>query len=850
MNAQISQGGWPVSYLQNNLKSSGVIVNLELDGIQPIVLSKQDDLLGITNRYGVVQDVSLDLKTGSKQTVDDGDIWLYHIESDSSKSIKLFFDSLIIPTGAQLFVYNSDYSIVYGAFTNENVDSNGVFTVADFPESELTIEYFEPADAEFSGSLILGQVGLAYRDLNQLFSSEDDDGLIDVNCDDGIEWQYQKHAVCKYTFTEEQYSYTCTGALINNNKEDGTPYFLTAFHCISSSTSTSSIVAYFNYETSGCGLDQESTKTLSGASLITKGEDSDFTLLKLKDTPPASYQPYYAGWDLTDSADQTVGIHHPNGLMKKIVFDYDSPTTYDEIVFWDDDESTPANTHWLVEFDYGVTESGSSGSPLFNQDKRIIGQLHGGGDEYDLYGKLNYSWSNNERLYSKLQTYLDSDDELTFIDGYFPSDNWPEAVFKTDYQYVCVGASIPFIDYSVFDVSSWHWVFSPSTVTFADSTSEYSQNPIVEFDEAGTYDVKLVVENSVGKDSLTYSSLITAGATISTAMDFYPESGSCLCSVDSIEASATGAFQYEWKLDSLSDIYYNISISDSSNMVINTDDEYVPDSTFYITGVLIGQQGVCFDTSAFSIELVKPVNDNIENAISISSGVNGPYSNECASVEENEPEPPVNDCVSQSDWCDEYGTGEDVVENSMWFYLIGPESGSVTIEANNMDGQIALYEADSYQSILNGDYNLLAANDDVSLLDYISRIENVSVNPGEKYWLQFDGSAGGAVGEFYIELSVLTDVNLTSVSDCDELLVYPQPASNYLIVENGGLNAGDKVSVKINSYTGALVYSDVLIAESNKLVVQLGSDLCDGVYVLSLTSEYLMMGTSFVKRKE
>ena len=42
-----------------------------------------------------------------------------------------------------------------------------------------------------------------------------------------------------------------------------------------------------------------------------------------------------------------------------------------------------AGTHVRLEdWDLGTTEGGSSGSPLFNQDHRVIGQLHGG------YGQL------------------------------------------------------------------------------------------------------------------------------------------------------------------------------------------------------------------------------------------------------------------------------------------------------------------------------------------------------------------------------------------------------------------------------------------------------------------------------
>jgi hypothetical protein len=39
---------------------------------------------------------------------------------------------------------------------------------------------------------------------------------------------------------------------------------------------------------------------------------------------------------------------------------------------------SPAYTHLYAEFDMGAMEKGSSGSPLFDQNHRIKGQLHGG----------------------------------------------------------------------------------------------------------------------------------------------------------------------------------------------------------------------------------------------------------------------------------------------------------------------------------------------------------------------------------------------------------------------------------------------------------------------------------------
>jgi hypothetical protein len=57
------------------------------------------------------------------------------------------------------------------------------------------------------------------------------------------------------------------------------------------------------------------------------------------------------------------GIHHPDGSFKRISFGTTAGTSDD---------------FWAVQWFDGVTEPGSSGSPLFNANHQVIGQLNGG----------------------------------------------------------------------------------------------------------------------------------------------------------------------------------------------------------------------------------------------------------------------------------------------------------------------------------------------------------------------------------------------------------------------------------------------------------------------------------------
>ncbi len=79
----------------------------------------------------------------------------------------------------------------------------------------------------------------------------------------------------------------------------------------------------------------------------------------------------------------------------------------------------------------------------------------------------------------------------------------PIAGFTSNSFNPYVGANTNLIDVSVNSPTSWQWIFSPNTITFKNGTSATSQNPVVSFDVAGTYTVKLIVCNVSGCDSIT-----------------------------------------------------------------------------------------------------------------------------------------------------------------------------------------------------------------------------------------------------------------------------------------------------------------------------------------------------------
>ena len=232
----------------------------------------------------------------------------------------------------------------------------------------------------------------------------------------------------------------CTGTLINNCANDGTPYFLTANHCTSGSN-VGTWTFRFNWESPVCATNSNgpTNQTVAGSSLLVNSAGSDVALLQLNSIPPENYNVYYAGWDVTGTAPSSqTCIHHPSGDIKKISFDNNASTQ---------GSFGGAQCWHILAWEDGTTEPGSSGSGLWNQDHRLIGQLYGGeaacsNNVNDYFGRLNVS-------YPLLDNWLGTC--ATTLDGWSPNstplglDASLDAISGIDDAYCNVGQISPSI---------------------------------------------------------------------------------------------------------------------------------------------------------------------------------------------------------------------------------------------------------------------------------------------------------------------------------------------------------------------------------------------------------------------
>ena len=821
---QISVGGLPESFYlgqkKNILLPAKILRDINVDS-----LVKADHDLGTSNRYGVLEDLDINIREHSLKTEIPGKgyIWQYELRSETAFSIGILFKKYLLPEGASIFIYAPDRSQVLGAFTSLNNNSFDLLSIEELKNSSAVIEYFEPYDAVFPGEVVLGPVSMSYRDF---FNILGDKRRIYVNCPQGEDWQVEKRSVCMITYREDDGVYYCSGFLVNNVKKDLTPYFMTANHCVHSAYSASTMISYFNYENSTCtNTDCTTSQTLSGSSLIANNSYSDFALLLMNQHPPSSYNSYLAGWDASGTSPQSgAGIHHPVATPKCISLEKDSFTLYPERLQWVSGFLSEPNTHWLVRFDSGINESGSSGSPLFDQNHKVIGQYHGGNYLGSCYGAFFLSWDQNEKHFLQLSHWLDPDSTgTTILDG-MEYNTVPMVEFSAFSSTVCLNNTITLTDKSKFEPFAWKWEISPNSFQFMNGTSANSPDPDVNFNREGHYTVKLIATNQWGSDSLVKENYLEVVSKLFVELqDVADEEYICGCDLNSFPFEANGAHDYNFTFSRSDKATLQTSSDTAFLSLIHDQKKY---GSFNSILKVEGKIGTCQDSDSVFLKVAMPVNDEIQNAILISPGYNGPFTNYCASGQVMEPFPGPFGCYSNSFWCP--GAISGGIQNSIWFEFFGPAGGIVTIDTKGINSRIAVYQADSSQEIISSgqlSYSIIGANDDRSPLENNALLENLDVEPWKKYWLQlesFDQDTGS------VSVSLITD----------NLEVLPNPTDGKFDAIISDYSEG-MAKINIYSSTGDLVFSDALMvtAKSKRFTFDLGN-YPSGLYFVRVNTAY------------
>ncbi len=434
--------------------------------IEEVVLAKIDvdqlkseDAINLANkvgpyRFGFEHEVNLDLlESATKEEVEGGEVYRMEFVSKDALTMNVYFQEFELGPGEYVHVYDSEGKFYDGAYTSLNNQPDRMLSTLPIPATKITVEFFKPDFSNYNSKLVIGHVIQGYRQVAQHFvdALHMAKGLNDsgnCNYDTGCselpgnpfgtpgEWNDQIASVALMLING---SSICSGALVNNTANDGTPYFLSANHCGTNNGGARSFLFGYESPNAVCASTANSsngptTAQMNGATLRASNSGSDVALWEFNNAIPSSYNVYFAGWDNSGATPTEItGIHHPSGDVKKICREEDSPYF---------DTAGGAQVWWIDDWEWGVTEPGSSGSPIFDQNKRIVGQLYGGlaacsgtvnNGTYDYYGRFDVSWDNSSSASSRLSDWLDPVGlNPTSIDGYNP--NQPSANLDAAFQ--------------------------------------------------------------------------------------------------------------------------------------------------------------------------------------------------------------------------------------------------------------------------------------------------------------------------------------------------------------------------------------------------------------------------------
>ncbi len=415
---KIYANGIPKELRKTNFKINEVFVP-EPSNFDALLKSKDETESSIEykNKFAVPVIVDYDLMQLAQKAVDNNTInYNLKIIANKALNLSLSFSEFELSKNSILSI-STDFEVTDSITSKENnsrriwasrvYQGNFIYLTLSIPESELHLTKIKIDKVNFGFTAIGGG----------FFGNPGQSATCNINvlCPEGNGWENERNSVALIVSGGGE---ICTGTLVMNTCGSNTPYLLTANHCLNSNVQN--WVFQFQTWSNTCnpnGTFREDVQ-FNGCQLRANNAATDFALVELNQTPPANSGISYSGWDRTNTpATSGSSIHHPQGdLMKISLYNQQAVS-----VPW----ISGVSNHWRVSFNQGIVQHGSSGSALYNQNRRLVGQLHGNQNNVCAnpgtnncwcvtqipsigeYGRFDLSWTGGGTNATRLSNWLD-----------------------------------------------------------------------------------------------------------------------------------------------------------------------------------------------------------------------------------------------------------------------------------------------------------------------------------------------------------------------------------------------------------------------------------------------------------
>ncbi len=489
---------------------------------------------GVPKRVGLTRAVPggriTSVTAGTWVDLADGSaVWLLRLEAADAKAIRLHFSQFDLEAGAEVRLVGVLEGV--DAYRGKGPNGDAAFWAAATPGDVTYIEYFHPRGKR-DVHLEIDVLSHFYKDpgflppQQQPNVPEDPEGLLacqqSVTCHEVD--QASRDAVGLMIFDG---GFLCSGALLNDlDANTFAGYFLTANHCISTQSSANSLTVYWFYQPASCGgpAPPLSLRPKSiGAKLLANSSLSDFSFLRLNNDPEDGQG--FAAWTTTipaSSGAAVKGIHHPGGSWKR--FSSGLTTSSSPIC-----GGLPTTRFVYNDWSVGITEGGSSGSPLFNSNWEVVGQLYGvccsftcsSVDYCDRPQDFNNVYGRFSQSYTSFSSYLnaiipddayESNDSIAEAPGLGEGTHALRLVDYDDYFKVVFDSDADVTFLATFSTTSMDldlYLLNEVGAVVASSAGATSTETVVATVPAGIYFIRAAKDNGWGGDyTLDFSAFL------------------------------------------------------------------------------------------------------------------------------------------------------------------------------------------------------------------------------------------------------------------------------------------------------------------------------------------------------